>query len=456
MLLRWRTTYEDCLSNLSRCLERCERANLVLNWEKCHFMVESGIVLGHKISHAGIEVNRAKEEVIKKLPPPTNVREVRSFLGHAGFYRRFIKDFSLIAKPLTSLLQQDKEFVLNDACQESFCRLKEAFCTAPTVQGKKEAKPRLLRWVLVLQDFDYELRDKKGAENVVVDHLSRLGSARFQDYGFPIEDALRDDVLYVLEVKSEPWYADIVNYLSCSVVPPDFTSQQRRRLKYEAKRYIWDDPILLKRGVDDVNGWEIFLGGEMPQNPILELEVFDVWAIDFICPFISSHGNKYILVTVDYVSKWAEAVASPTNDSKVVVNLFKRYGVSHKRGLAYHPQTSGQAEITNRELKVILDNMIARTRKDWSSKLIDSLWAYRTAFKTPIGTTSYKLVYGKNCHLPIEMEHQTHWAIKQINFDLHSTGEQRLLELHELEELRMNAYDSASMYKARTQAWHDA
>ncbi|XP_021766986.1 uncharacterized protein LOC110731432 [Chenopodium quinoa] len=135
------TTYENCLSNLSRCLERCEMANLVLNWEKCHFMVENGIVLGHKISHAGIEVDRAKVEVIEKLPPPTNVREVRSFLGHAGFYRRFIKDFSLIAKPLTSLLQQDKDFVFDEACHESFCRLKKALCTAPIVQGPDWSLP---------------------------------------------------------------------------------------------------------------------------------------------------------------------------------------------------------------------------------------------------------------------------------------------------------------------------
>ncbi|XP_021752864.1 uncharacterized protein LOC110718340 [Chenopodium quinoa] len=103
--------------------------------EKCHFMVEREIVLGHKISYAGIEVDKAKVEVIEKLPPPTNVREMRYFLGHAGFYWCFIKDFSLIAKPLTSFLQQDKEFMFDDACQESFCRLKEALCTAPIVQG---------------------------------------------------------------------------------------------------------------------------------------------------------------------------------------------------------------------------------------------------------------------------------------------------------------------------------
>ncbi|XP_021759473.1 protein NYNRIN-like [Chenopodium quinoa] len=258
----------------------------------------------------------------------------------------------------------------------------------------------------------------------------------------PIEDALRDDVLYALDAKETPWCQRTGNISRCD---------------------------------------------EMPQNPILELKIFDVWAIDFMGPFISSQGNRHILVAVDYVSKWAEAVASPTNDSKVVVNLFKKvifprfgvpkamisdggshfkhhtfnkllskYGVSRKRGLAYHPQTSGQVEVTNRELKVILEKVVARTRKDWSSNLIDSLWAYRTAFKTPIGTTPYRLVYGKNCHLPVEMEHKANWAIKKINFDLHAAGEQRLLDLHELEELRMNSYDSASLYKTRTKAWHDA
>ncbi|XP_021754762.1 uncharacterized protein LOC110720067 [Chenopodium quinoa] len=375
-------------------------------------MLESGIVLGHKISHVGIEVDRAKVEVIEKLPPPTNVRDVRSFLGHAGFYRRFIKDFSIIDKPLTSLLQQDKEFLFDDA-------------------WKKEAKPRLLRWVLVLQDFDYEMRDKKGAENVVADHLSRLGDARFEDDGLPIEDALRDIVLYVLEVKSEPWYADIVNYLACGAIPPYFTSQQRRKLKHEAKRYIWDYPILLKRGVD---------GGASPTNgskvvvnlfkKVIFLRFGDPRAI------ISDGGSHF--------------------KHHTFVRLLDKYGVSHKRGLAYHPQSSGQAEVTNRELKVILEKTVSRTRKDWSTKLIDSLWAYRTAFKTLIGTTPYKIVYGKNCHFPMEMEHRAHWAIKQVNLDLHSAGERRLLELHELEELRMNAYESASMYKARTKAWHDA
>ncbi|GKD25175.1 reverse transcriptase domain-containing protein [Tanacetum coccineum] len=106
-------------------LQRCKDANLVLNWEKCYFMVKKGIVLGHKVSGAGLEVDKAKIDVISKLPPPTNVKGIRSFLGHAGFYRRFIKDFSKISRPLIKLLKKDTPFKLNEDCHEAFNILKE-------------------------------------------------------------------------------------------------------------------------------------------------------------------------------------------------------------------------------------------------------------------------------------------------------------------------------------------
>jgi hypothetical protein len=127
-------TFDDCLENLDRVLQRCEEKHLVLNWEKCHFMVREGIVLGHLVSERGIEVDRAKIEVIEQLPPPVNVKGIRSFLGHAGFYFRFIKDFSFIARPLTRLLAKDVPFEFDDACLRSFKILKKALISAPIIQ----------------------------------------------------------------------------------------------------------------------------------------------------------------------------------------------------------------------------------------------------------------------------------------------------------------------------------
>ncbi|XP_021728311.1 uncharacterized protein LOC110695382 [Chenopodium quinoa] len=239
-------SFDDGLINLTRCLKKFEEVDLVLNWEKCHFMVQECIVLGHKISHERIEVDRAKVDVIEKLLPPKNLKGVRSFLGHAGFYRRFIKDFYKIVKPLTTLLQKESDFVFDDACLDAFCRLKNALISAPIVQApdwslpfelmyhsaikylisKNHSKPRLIRWVLALQDFFIEVKDKKGTKNSVADHFSRL-EIRDEDVDkLSVNNELKDDVLYDIQAKSLPWYADIVNYLSCEEISPDFTPQQ--------------------------------------------------------------------------------------------------------------------------------------------------------------------------------------------------------------------------------------
>ena len=124
-------SFSSCLSHLEQMLQRCEDTNLVLNWEKCHFMVNEGIVLGHKISKAGIEVDRAKVDVIAKLPHPTTVKGIRSFLGHAGFYRRFIQDFSKISRPLTHLLEKDAPFNFTNECIDAFNTLKKKLTEAP-------------------------------------------------------------------------------------------------------------------------------------------------------------------------------------------------------------------------------------------------------------------------------------------------------------------------------------
>ena len=200
-------------------------------------------------------------------------------------------------------------------------------------------------------------------------------------------------------------------------------------------------------------------------------DLFDAWGIDFMGSFPSSFGYIYILVGVECVSKWVEAVPCRAVDRRVVLkflkenifsrfgvpkaiisdggshfcnkpfdNLLTKYGVKHKVATPYHPQTSSQVELANREIQTILMKVVNSNQKDWSLKLLDYLWAYITTYKTILGMSPYRLVYGKACHLPLEIEYKAWWAVKKLNLNIGRAGLKRLLDINKLEEMRNDAY----------------
>ncbi|GKC74798.1 reverse transcriptase domain-containing protein [Tanacetum coccineum] len=449
--LVFENSFSSCLSHLDKMLKRCGDTNLVLNWEKCHVMVKEGIVLGHKISKYGIEVYREKVDVIAKLPPPISVKGIR-ILG-----QRKTKHFHPIHYASKTMTDAQAHYTTTEkellAVVYAFEKFRPYLVLSKTIVytnhstlkymlAKQDAKLRLLCWILLLQEFDVIIRDKRGVENLAAGHLSRLENPHQSDpekkeitETFPLE------TLGIVTFRGDSntlWFSDIANYHAGNFIVKGMSSQQKKKFFKDVKHYFWDDPYLFRICADQV----------------IRRCVYGQEAVDILtaCHNGSTGGHH----GANYTTKKS---LIPVSIGRRFIEMPMTWSHGARSRLLEGTSTSswhGQVEVSNGGLKRILERTVGENRASWSDKLEDALWAFRAAFKTLIGYTPYKLVYGKACHLPIELEHKAYWALKHYNFDLKTAGDHQKVQMNELNELCDQAYENSLIYKDKTKKIHDS
>ncbi|RDX94689.1 Retrovirus-related Pol polyprotein from transposon 17.6, partial [Mucuna pruriens] len=460
-------SFDACLESLSRVLDRCIETNLVLNFEKCHFMVTEGIVLGHLVSNRGIEVDKAKmillllsltPHLCRKFAHSLDMQELKKRLTTTPILQapdcelpfKLMCDVSnlelgavlgqLVGKHSHELLSiifaLDKfRFYLLDSKIIIF----SDHAALKFLLKKLDAKPRLIHRMLLLLEFDIEIKDKSGVQNLIANHLSiierRINPLPIRD-DFPYEQLMSFASVY--QIMRSNQYSSV-----------HYGSQQTTRKVLDSGFY-W--PTIFKDAYHFVTtckqcqraGVAITRKHEMPQHPILFCEVFDVWSIDFMGSFpISYDGWRLRPPKLMMLKSWwilfgvLKAFISDQGShfcNKTMSTLLEKYGVVHRVATAYHPQTNGQAKVFNREIKQILQKLLE-----------DALLAHKTAYRTPLGISLYRIIFCKGCHLPIEIEHHAYWAIKKCNLAFDQAGKERKLQLQELEELCLEAYENSKL-----------
>ncbi|GKA71102.1 reverse transcriptase domain-containing protein [Tanacetum coccineum] len=448
-------SFKNCLSRVDKMLQRCEDTNLCLNWEKSHFMVKEGIVLGHKISKKGIEVDKAKIDVIAKLPHPTTIKGVRSFLDHASFYRRFIKDFSKISRPMTHLFEKNTLFIFSDECIQAFQMLKKKLTEAP---------------ILIAPDWDLPFELMCDASDFAIGAvLGQRHEKHFRPIHYASKTMNEAESHYTTREERMKCCLRLYYLRKIPILP-------RLEQKHSAKKLLTSSQLAIVDPLGDITVLttplkkfltQDFIGPQFTKMPmtwspdVTLVSVKEKFRNVMKCLKIPSKSAKSL--TCGASISWGRSRLHEGTNTYSWRSTICQNGLKRKRSppttpelfanflnlsspdsylTAYHPQTSGQVEVSNRGLKRILERTVGENRASWSDKLDDALWAFRTAYKTPIGCTPYKLVYGKACHLPIELEHKAYWALKHANFDLETAGIKELLQDNAAEGLNTASSNS--------------
>ncbi|KAL6315047.1 hypothetical protein AAG906_030893 [Vitis piasezkii] len=399
-------------------------------------MVPQGIVLGHIISKQGIEVDKAKVELIVKLSSPTIVKGVRQFLGHAGFYRRFTKDFSKLARPLCELLVKDAKFIWDDQCQRSFEELKLMLTTAPIVRAPNWQLP--FEVMCDASDFAIGavLRQREDGKPYVIYYASKTLNEVQRNYTTTEKELLMDSL--ASRIQSSDQRQERSGECVTGEVPRRVISIQILCESNNTKCVLEQE----QQGILS-HCHESACGGHFASQKT----TMKVLQSGFCWPSLFKDAHT-MCRSLDYVSKWVEEIPCKCNDHRVVLkflkeNIFSRFGVP--KAII----SDGGTQFCNKLFETLL------AKYGMKHKLHDSLWAYRTAYKTILEMSPYRLVYGKACHLPVKVQYKAWWAIKTLNIDLNRADMKRFLDLNEMEELRNNAYNNSNIAKQRLKRWHD-